>query len=158
MKRLIAGCIMLALFTGCQAGVTYDILTHDNVIAAAKEARKGVEAFNVAVVTGTAMRKEQMLQAVGKGIKTLAQKQAIDTEQAEKLAQEVMASLRTHLSNYAEQERRRASLYAITIDNLDYIIQISEQGKKYTIYKADVGLQWKQYLESSARRAIGTIE
>ncbi len=156
--RVLTLVISLLWIGGCSgAGVTYDILTHDNVIAAAIEAKRGVEAFNVSVVTGTAVRKEQMLQAVGKGIKALAQEQAINAEQAEVLAQKVMASLRTHLSNYAEQERRRARLYEVTIDNLNYIIQISEQGKKYTIYKADIGLQWKQYLESSAKSAIGSI-
>lgn len=158
MKRFIPWWLLLfSILPGCKAGFTYDVLTHDNVIAAALEARKGVEAFNTAVIADTAHRQEQMLQAVSDGIKALAQEQAIDAEQAEALAQKATASLRGHLANYAEQERRRARLFMVTIDNLDYIIQISEQSKKFSIYRADIGVQWKQYLEASARTAIGSI-
>lgn len=158
MRKLITGLLMLMLLPGCGAGVTFDILTHDNVIAAAVEAKKGVEAFNVAVEADIVYRQGHMLQAVGSGVKALAQEQAIDAEQAEILAQGVVASLKAHLANYAEQERRRAHLYEVTMDNLNYIIQISEQGKQFTLYRADIGLQWKQYLESSARKAIGSIK
>lgn len=158
MRTFIVGLLMMYLLSGCGAGVTYDVLTHDNVIAAAVEAKKGVEAFNASVIADTAARQDHMIQAVGTGIKTLAQEQAMDEEQAEALAQGVMASLAGHMANYAEQERRRAKLYEVTMDNLNYIIQISEQGKKFAIYRADIGIQWKQYLESSARDVIGSID
>ena len=158
MRNSIVGLLMLSMLSGCGAGVTYDILTHDNVIAAAVEAKKGVDAFNVAVTADVVRRQDHMLQAVGSGIKTIAQEQAIDAEQAEALAQSVVANLKVHLANYAEQERRRAHLYDVTIDNLNYIIQISKQSKKFSIYRADIGVQWKQYLESSARDALGSID
>ncbi len=159
MSKLIVGLLLTCMCGGCgRAGLAYDVLTHDNVIAAAREAKKGVEAFNVAVVAGTAARQDDMLDAVGKGIAQLAQDGSIKPEAAKALAQSVVTSLKAHLANYAEQERRRANLYEVTIDNLNYIIQISEQGKTFSIYRADIGVQWKSYLESSAKTAIGTIK
>lgn len=149
---------MLSMVSGCGAGLTHDLLTYDNIVAATVEAKKGVEAFNETVITDTAYRQEQMLQAVGNGIKKQAQDSALNAEEAEALAQDVVATLKTHLANYVEQERRRAHLYEVTLDNLNYIIQISEQGKKFSIYRADIGQQWKDYLESSARDAIESID
>lgn len=158
MRKFVLGLLMVALLSGCgTAGVTHDILAYDNIIAAAREAGKGVEAFNEASIADTANRQEDMLQAVGDGIKGLAQDQALTPEQAKALADGVVQSLKTHLANYAEQERRRAHLYEVTMDNINYIIQVSEQGKSFSIYRADIGVQWKQYLESSARSAIGSI-
>ena len=141
--------------SGCRAGSAYEAMLHDNVIAAAEEALKGVEIFNATVVADAAIRQEGLIKAV---IEALAQDQAIDAEQAAILAASVTDSLRTHLTNYAEQEQRRSVLYEVTVDNLRYIIQISEQGKKFTLYKADIGDQWREYLDSSARTAIGTID
>ena len=144
--------------SGCRAGSAYEAMLHDNVIAAAEEALKGVEIFNATVVADAAIRQEGLIKAVSDGIEALAQDQAIDAEQAAVLAASVTDSLRTHLTNYAEQEQRRSVLYEVTVDNLRYIIQISEQGKKFTLYKADIGDQWREYLDSSARTAIGTID
>lgn len=158
MRGSIIGLLMLVMLGGCgTAGLTHDLLVYDNIIAATTEAKRGVEAFNETVQTDTAKRQEQMLQAVGTGITKLAEAEAIDQTKAEALAQSVMASLRTHLANYTEQERRRAHLFEVTMDNLNYILQISEQGKSFSLYRADIGVQWKQYLESSAYEAIGTI-
>ncbi len=159
MKKFIVGLLMLVMLAGCgQAGEAYQLSLADNVIAAAEEAIKGVDAFNQTVVADTANRQEHLIQAVGDGIRKLAQDQAIDPEQAEAMAQGVTDSLRVHLANYAEQERRRTHLYEVTIDNLKYIIQISEQGKKFTIYQADIGTQWQDYLNSTARSVIGSVE
>ena len=159
MKKIIVALVMLMFISGCStAGSTYNVLLHDNVIAAAQEALKGVDAFNATVIIDTAARQEHLIQAVGDGIKALARDQEITPEQADILAEGVVNSLRTHLANYAEQERRRSRLYEITVDNLRYIIQISEQGKKFTIYKADIGVQWQDYLNSTAKSAIGSID
>lgn len=158
MRKFTVGLLMIVLLSGCGAGLTHDLVTYDNVIAAAVEAKKGVEAFNTTVIADTAIRQEHMLQAVGNGIKEQAQEAAFNAEEAEALAQGVVDSLRTHLANYAEQERRRAHLYEVTMDNLNYIIQISEQGKTFSIYRADIGVQWKNYLEFSARNAIGSVD
>ena len=148
---------VILLITGCGAGSAYEVLTYDNIIAAAVEAQKGVDAFNQTVVADTARQHEQMLQAVGVGIRDIAEQQALDPEQADALADSVVASLRVHLANYAEQEQRRAKLYEVTRDNLAYIVQISEQAKKFIVYRADIGAQWQQYLESTSRSAIGSI-
>ena len=158
MKKFIVGLVMLVMLAGCGAGEAYQLSLADNVIAAASEALKGVEAFNETVIVDTANRQESMIQNVGEGVREVAQDQAMDDEQAAALVQSVMNSLRVHLANYAEQEHRRAHLYEVTVDNLKYIIQISEQGKKYTLYRADIGEQWRAYIESSALNAIGTIE
>ena len=158
MRRVIVGLLMMVMFSGCGAGMTHDVLTYDNIIAAAKEAKVGVDAFNEAVIAESVNRQEQLIKSVGDGIRTLAQEQAIDAEQADALAETVVASLKGHLANYAEQERRRAHLYEVTIDNLDYIIEISGQGRKFSIYRADIGVQWREYLESSGRDAIQSIK
>ncbi len=159
MRLLVCGLLVTVLFSGCTgAGLTYDVLTSDNIIAAAQEAKKGVVAFNETVVADTATRRSAMLRAVGTGVKAVARNQAISEAQAEALANSVVASLEGHLANYAEQDRRRAHLFAVTIDNLNYIIQISEQSKTYSIYRADIGAQWKAYIESSARSAITAID
>lgn len=157
MKKCIVLLLMVVL-SGCGAGLTHDVLTYDNIIAAAVETKKGVDAFNETVVTDAAKRQELLIQAIGSGVRELAQEQAIDAEQADALAQAVVASLRGHLENYAEQERRRTQLYEVTIDNLNYIIEISEQGRKFSIYRADIGTQWREYLESSSRDAIRSIK
>jgi len=159
MRNVIIGLLLLVFMTGCGAGLTADLMTYDNIIAAAKEAEKGVNAFNEAVITDTAHRQKAMLDALARGIKeTAAQEKILNSEQADAIAQRAVTLLTGHLANYTEQERRRSKLYAITIDNLRYIIQISEQGKKFAIYRADVGEQWKQYLEASAKDYIGTID
>ncbi len=159
MRKFILGLLLLGLFAGCNtAGLAHDLLAYDNIIKAAVEARKGVDAFNATVVVDTAHRQAAMIQAVSKGIVDLAQDSAIDEEAAKALAQAVTEKLITDLANYTEQERRRAHLYEVTIDNLNYIIEVSEKGKKFSIYRADVNQQWKDYLESTARSAIGTID
>lgn len=159
MRKCIVGLLLMMMLMGCgQVGATHDLLAYDNIIAATLEAKKGVEAFNLTVETDTAHRQEQMLQAIGVGIKKLAESESITPEQAETMAAAVVESLRTHLANYTEQQRRRARLYEVTIDNLNYIIQVSEQGKKLTIYRADLSQQWKDWLQSSARNHIETIE
>lgn len=153
--------ILLALFLsqGCgSAGAAFSLTTHDNVIFAAGEAQKGVEAFNQTVIADTAARQEDMFSLLGGAIKRLAlDTDEVTEEQAEELAQQVVNELRGHLANYTEQERRRAHLYEVTVDNLNYIIQISEQAKKYELYRADIGAQWREYLESSARHGISAI-
>ena len=158
MRKCIIGLLAIMLFSGCGAGTTFSVLTYDNVITAANEVRKGVDALNATVITDTARQQEYMIQSVGRGIKNLAVNQDIDPDQVEIIVQEVMTSLRSHLKNYAEQERRRAELHEITIDNINYIIQISEQGKKYVIYRSDMSTQWQDYLNSTARTFIKPVE
>ncbi len=160
MRTWIVGLLlMMVLIGGCGSkGLTFDLLTYDNIIGATQEARKGVDALHLTVQTDTAHRQEDMLNAVGAGIRKLAENESITPEEAEVLAAAVTESLRGHLANYREQERRLAKLYGITVDNLDYIIEISERGRKFSLYRADIGQQWREYIETSARDAIGSLE
>ena len=159
MRTWIVGLLLMVLVGGCGSkGTTFDLLTYDNIIGATQEARKGVDALHLTVQTDTAHRQEDMLNAVGAGIRKLAENESITPEEAEVLAAAVTESLRGHLANYREQERRLAKLYGITVDNLDYIIEISERGRKFSLYQADIGQQWREYIESSARDAIGGID
>lgn len=159
MRKWIVGLLLMVVFVGgCgEKGLTFDLLTYDNIIGATEEARKGVDALHLTVQTDTAHRQEDMLKAVGAGIRKLAENESITPEEAEILAATVMESLRGHLTNYREQEQRLARLYGITVDNLNYIIEISKRGRKFSLYRASIDQQWKDYLETSARDAIGTI-
>ncbi len=158
MRKLITGlvvCCGLCMFVGCGgAGTAYDMLTHDNVIAATVEAQKGVVAFNTTVQLEMAARQRAMVAAVGRGVRIVAESQAIAPDQAAALAAKVVESLNAHLQNYDEQDRRRVELFEITMDNLNYIIQISEQSKKFALYRSDIGEQWKAYMESSMKNLI----
>ena len=159
MRTWIVGLLlMVVLIGGCGSkGLTFDLLTYDSIIAATLEAEKGVDAFNLTIQTDTAHRQEDMLKAVGAGIKRLAENESITPEQADTMAAAVMESLRGHLANYREQEQRRVRLYEITKDNLAYIIEISKRGKAYSIYAANISEQWKLYLKVTAADAIETI-
>ncbi|MCK5608962.1 hypothetical protein KAR91_44220, partial [Candidatus Pacearchaeota archaeon] len=109
MRTWIVGLLlMVVLIGGCGSkGLTFDLLTYDSIIAATLEAEKGVDAFNLTIQTDTAHRQEDMLKAVGAGIKRLAENESITPEQADTMAAAVMESLRGHLANYREQEQRR---------------------------------------------------
>ncbi len=159
MRTWIVGLLLMVLIGGCGSkGLTFDLLTYDNIIGATQEARKGVDALHLTVQTDTAHRQEDMLNAVGAGIRELAENESITPEEAEVLAAAVTESLRGHLANYREQERRLAKLYGITIDNLEYIIEISKRGKSYHIYAADISEQWRRYIEVSGQEAIGSLD
>ena len=155
-KTLLVMVLLAAVVGGCGAGTAYDLTERDAVIAAAIEAKKGVVAFNQAVVAGTTLRRDSMVKAVGEGVKNVAVK-TTTPEEAGKIAEEVVVLLLTHIENYAEQDRRRSQLFSVTIDNLDYIIEISEQGKQLALYRSDVSAQWRAYIQSSARKNIGTV-
>ena len=161
MRKLWIGILLVVMSfsaLGCGAGLATDLSTYDNVIRAATEAKLGVVAFNAAVQRDTVHRQSAMLALVGDGIKTIAMKDGAMTEtKADKISQEVVTSLQAHIANYMTQERRRSELFAVTIDNLNYIIRISEQGKEFSIYRADIGEQWKAYLQSSALDNIKSV-
>jgi len=153
--RYLTLLLVLSSLVGCQSGTTYEMLVHDNVIAAATEVQKGVDAFNETIVTDTEKRQNAMIDAIGQGIKDVAQDNALDEEQATALALKVTGVIRQHLANYAEQERRRREIYEAITDNLLYIIQISRDAKQFILYRADVDEQWRAYLDSSLKNYIG---
>jgi len=149
----------LALAAGC-AGTAADLRAYDNIIAAAEQAKIGVQAYDAAVQADTTRRQAEMLEAL-RGSILIAAKASPATaqpdEDAEAMADRIVASVRQHLANYAEQERRRAELYAATIDNLDYIVQVSQDGKSLVIYRSSIAEQWKQYLQATARARIKPV-
>jgi len=156
MKHLIWGLLATLVLAGCGAGTAYELLERDAVIAAATEAKKGVLAFNQAVEIGTAMSRAEMVRKVGEGVYTAALATSTP-EEAAAIAKRSTGLLLDHIANYMEQERRRANLLEVTLDNLDYIIQISQDGKQFALYRSDVTTQWKQYITSTARGRIGAV-
>ncbi len=144
---------------GC-AGTAADLLAYDNIIAAAQQAKIGVQAYDTAVQADTARRQADMLAALRESIIIVAKASPAASQpagDADALAERIVASMRQHLANYAEQERRRAELYAATVDNLDYIVQVSQNGKDFTIYRSNIADQWKQYLQATARSRIKPV-
>ena len=157
MKRklmCIGFCTILLGLTGCYAGTAAELLTFDNVIGAAMEAKKGIVAYDTAVKTSDAKRQAAMLKILGTDVKNIAIAEKMTPKDAEILAGKVVVSMTTHFANYLEQERRRDALYRVTMDNLNYIIDISNQGKEFSVYRADVSAQWKSYLQASLRRQL----
>jgi len=149
----------LALAAGC-VGTAAHLLAYDNIIAAAEQAKVGVQAYDAAVQADTTRRKAEMLKALRESILIVAKAPSAASQPdggAEALADRIVASMQQHLTNYTEQERRRAELYAATIDNLDYIIQVSQDGKDFVIYRSNIAEQWKQYLQATARARIKPV-
>jgi len=145
----------LALAAGC-VGTAAHLLAYDNIIAAAEQAKVGVQAYDAAVQADTTRRQAEMLKALRESILIVAKAPSAGQPDggAEALADRIVASMQQHLTNYTEQERRRAELYAATIDNLDYIVQVSQDGKSLVIYQSSIAEQWKQYLQATARARI----
>jgi len=139
---------------GCTAGTATELLTFDNVIGAAQEAKKGVVAYDQAVRTSDAKRQAALMASLGRDVRAIAVAEKMPEADADALAQRVVKAMQGHFANYLEQERRRDALYRVTVDNLDYIIEISRQGKEFSIYRADVSAQWKAYLQASLRNQI----
>jgi len=159
MKRFTLGLLLLSLvcFTtgGClgQAGSTHDLLTYDNVIAAAGETGKAIVAYDTAVQVLDAKRQEAMLKLLEQGIVDSLVGQ-VAPDEAAVIAAGAVGSLKTALANFRVEEQRRAILYEVAMDNLGYIVMICKQGKKFTVYRADISAQWKSYLESSMQNYI----
>ena len=156
--KFAMGLLLLSLIVsagGCmgQAGLTTDLLTYDNVIAAANETKKVVVAYDTAVQTLDAGQQAALLAHLQQGIiDSLVGEYTL--EEAKVIAAEATASFQVALVNFQIEERRRAKLFEIAMDNLAYIIQICDAGKKFSMYRADVSAQWRAYLESSAKNYI----
>jgi hypothetical protein len=144
MKRLLAvllvGCLVVG---GCLgAGTASDLLSYDNIAVAAQEARKGVTALDTAVQADTAKGQVAMLEALRQSI--------VQSGGAADQADRIVAAMKVHLANYAEQDRRRQMVVGATQDNLDFILELCEKGKQFTLYRASVSEQWKAYLAATA--------
>ena len=148
MKRLLAvllvGCLVVG---GCLgAGTASDLLSYDNIAVAAQEARKGVTALDTAVQADTAKGQAAMLEALRQSI--------VQSGGAVEQADRIVAAMTVHLANYAEQDRRRQAVVNATQDNLDFILEICEKSKAFVLYRADINLQWKNYLQTLPRKPV----
>lgn len=144
----------LAACGGCGAGYQTDLLTYDNIILAATESARGVGALDQAIQASDAKRKAAMLQALGESVVVIALQEGQTPEAAKAGADRIVAAMTTHLANYAEQDRRRRVLVETTVDNLAYIVEVAEAGKQFALYRADIGAQWKQYLDVVAKKRL----
>ena len=113
---------------------------------------KAVDAL-ISHYAGTATEKQR-----AKADAEIALAEKMTDAEADALSQRVVKAMQGHFANYIEQERRRDKLYRVTMDNLDYIIDISRQGKDFAIYRADVSAQWKAYLQASMRSRIAKVD
>lgn len=160
MRQFVVGLLLLLVSVtgGClgQAGLTTDLLTYDNIDASAVEVKKAVLTYDAAVQALDVKRQDAMLKLLEGAIAESLVGQ-VSPEEAVVIAAGAVKSLKGHLANFRIEEQRRAKLLEITLDNLDYIILLCEQGKKFAVYRADISAQWKQYLEASAKRYISPL-
>lgn len=154
--RLFVATLLLMLCLGGCAGTSADLLSYDNIQAAALEAQKGVAAYNNAILVGEQQKQAEVLKALGDTIILQAGKN-LTPEDAAKLAGRVVTAMTLHMSNLAEQDRRRQAIYEPTMDNLAYILTVCEQAKQFVLYRADIAQQWKVYLQATARAKIKPI-
>lgn len=161
MRRCIVSLLLLLLVGvtgGClgRAGMTTDLLTYDNISASAVQVKKAVVTYDTAVQVLDVKRQDAMLKLLERGIaKSLVGQ--VSPEKAAEIAAGAIKSLKGHLANFRIEEQRRAKLLEITLDNLDYIVLLCEQGKKFAIYRADITAQWKAYLEASAKKYVNPM-
>lgn len=160
MKRLVTGLLLLliGLTGGClgRAGMTTDLLTYDNISASAVQVKKAVVIYDTAVQALDVKRQDALLKLLEQGIADSLAGQ-VSPEEAAVIAAETVKSLKEHFANFRIEEQRRAKLLETTLDNLDYIVLLCEQGKKFAIYRADITAQWKAYLEASAKKYINPV-
>ena len=156
--RNATGILALLAVAGCQAGTSAELLTFDNITAAAVEVKKGVLAYDQAVVGEQVKTSNTLMTALSKDVANIAAGGGMSKEEAAALGERVAAVMRGHLANFAEQERRRQLIFEPTIDNLNYIIQICAQGKQFSIYRSSVSAQWKAYLEATSLSQLRKID
>lgn len=160
LTTLVGGLVASALLvSGCNAGTSAELLSYDNIEAATVEVQKGVSAYDSSVRESQARTTAQLASAIAESV-VIATKQATTMPVAEQevLRARVTSAVTTKLADLMEQEKRRGELYAAVMDNLLYIQQLCAQSKQFVIYRADVGTQWKTYLEATARANLKTVK
>jgi len=155
MKRILIVSLLCLLVAGC-AGTAAEMLTYDNISAAAIEAQKGVTALDQGLQGDQAAKQQEVTTAIAKDVTAIAQKQLPEAD-AKALGDRVAAALTTHLANMAEQDRRRREVVEPTLDNLAYILQVCKQGKDFVLFRSSVATQWKSYLEATGAAGIKKI-
>ena len=140
---------LVPMAAGCGAGLTADLLTYDNIDAAVVEAKKGVNALDIAVRSSDQKRQASMWADLEASV--------IQAGGDPKLAADTIVAMKTHWANYQENDHRRQAIVGATLDNLDYISELCEKGKAFSLYRADVSVQWTQYLETVGKNRLRTV-
>ena len=153
---LLFTAIIACSVTGC-AGTSADLLAYDNIEAGATEAKKGLVASNEALVSAYAKQEAAYLTALEKDIENIALSKDETQESAKVLAKTVVDALRKNLVEKAKEEQNRATLFNVTMDNLNYVIEVCQQGKDFSIYRSNVSAQWKAYLNAQGRAKLGKV-
>lgn len=156
---LLAGLLgMAAMVGGCAAGTSAELLSYDNIEAAANEAKKGVVAYDLTIRAEQANTAGEVTAALAKDVTAIAARGGLPPADAAALGERVGLSVKAHMANLTEQERRRQALFEPTVDNLDFIIQVCAQGRQFAIYRSDVSAQWRSYLETTARARLRKVD
>lgn len=151
MKQIMIGVIGLMFFAGCGAGTSAQLLAFDNIELAADEVTKGVNQYHQSDKEATLKVQDAYVKAVESDVYKIAMSNDETPETAKKLAETVSVKLRQAMMDFEIQSQNREKLYSVTIDNLNYIKQVCTDARAFEIYRADIGAQWKSYLESTSR-------
>ena len=160
MKNLLILLVLTAVLLcgGCAtAGLSADLLTCDVAEAVAVESKKALDAYDANARAASEKRQADMLEALSRDLVKIGTAK-LDPNQAEAVAKQEVASLTRHLTNFAEQERRRQELYSAAADNLAYLIETAAAHRKFVLYRADIETQWKTYLEATARARLAKMK
>lgn len=150
--------LLSAMIVGCQAGESAELLTYDSISAATAEVRKGVTAYDESTAIAVQQNMDAMLAKLGDVVEQAVLENDMTAEQAADVRQRVSASLKGHIQNYIESERRRHELREAILDNLAFIDETCEQARQYVLYRSNVSTQFRQYLQATRRSQIPAIQ
>jgi len=156
MKLLLPLLLVLPMI-GCNAGTTYQLLGYDAIDAAAVESAKGVKAYDTAIRLAIVKDREAYIAKLGRDVVKIALSKGETPESAAKLATAIVDATSAHIAGNAEQERRRAQWFGVTVDNLEYIRDVCADAKAFAIYRSSIDAQWKHYLQTQTRARLARI-
>ena len=156
-KLLYLWMLLPFLALGCQAGTSYELLGYDVIQAAAMEAQKGVDAYDTAVRSSDSANIAEYKKLLARNIVKIALSKDETPENAQKLADKIVADAAKYMEELMVQERRRIAWYEATSDNLKFIVETADDCKSFAIYRADVSAQWKTYLHAQARARLAKM-
>jgi len=168
MKKLLILLVALpvAMCIGCGAGTSYELQTFDVMEDGLGRTKVGVEAFYVSLKKETAQKQEEVINASGQSlylaIKDTLNNSGKSPEEIEALAKknqlDFIKRLNVKLNDLAEQERRNDNIYSDVMDNLDTMLQLCADTKKFVIYRSDIQAQWKEYVLSTSRAKFKSVD
>lgn len=168
MKKLLILFVALpiTMCIGCGAGTSYELQTFDVMEDGLGRTKVGVEAFYVSLKKETAQKQEEVINASGQSlylaIKDTLANSGKTPEEIEALAakQQVLfvGRLTKKLNDLAEQERRNDNIYGDVMDNIDTMLQLCADTKKFVIYRSDIQAQWKEYVLSTSRAKFKSVD